>query len=64
MQEGNLPARRNLAGNGPEQDLRITAAAVIRMHTDRGYLGVISGLHALSRHRNKLPIDPNAKKRP
>jgi hypothetical protein len=53
-----------LAGNGPEQDLRVTATAVIRVNTDGRHLGVIGGLHSLSRHRNKPPIDPNAEKRP
>src|SRR6266404_3106283 len=63
MQEGNLTACRNLAGNGPEQDLPVTAATVIRMHAYGRYLGIIGGLHALARHRNKLSADPNSKKR-
>src|ERR1700682_2282772 len=56
VQERNLASRRNLASNRSEQYLRVTAAAVSRMHADRRYLGIIGGLHSLSGHGDELPI--------
>jgi hypothetical protein len=34
------------------------------MHTDGGDLGVIGWLHPFADHRDELPVDPDAQKRP
>src|SRR3982074_1214094 len=64
VQDRNLSPRRNPLRNGAKQELCVAAAAVIWMHADRGNLRVVNRLHPLPGHRNKLPIDPDAKERP
>src|ERR1700730_11668263 len=63
VQERNLSSRHNLARNRCKQRLRVTATAMIGMHADGRYLGVVGRLHSLARHRNKLSIDPNSEER-
>jgi hypothetical protein len=63
VQERNLASRHDLAGNRRQQRLRLTATAMIGMHADGRYLGVVGGLHPLAHHRNQLAIDPNSKER-
>src|ERR1700682_193811 len=64
VQERNLASRQDLAGHRGQQHLRGAAAPTGRMHAARRYLGIIGGLHALSRHGDELPIYSNAEKRP
>jgi hypothetical protein len=63
VQERNLASRHDLAGNRCQQRLRVTATAMIGMHADGRYLGLIGGLHPLTHHRNQPFIDPNSQKR-
>jgi hypothetical protein len=63
VQEGNLPSRRNLVRDCAKHYLPVTATAVRWMHTYGRYFRVVGRLHSLARHRNKLSIDPNSKKR-
>src|ERR1700731_4239099 len=58
-----LSSRHNLARNRCKQHLRVTATAMIGMHADGRYLGVVGRLHSLARHRNKLSIDLNSEER-
>src|SRR6476661_4161953 len=63
VQERNLASRHDLARNRRQQRLRVTATAMIGMHADGRYLGVIGGLHPLAHHPNQPAIDPNSEKR-
>ena len=60
---GISPRAEIRRGNGRQQELRITAAAMIRMHADRRDLGIVGRLHPLSRHRYQLPVNPDAEER-